>query len=98
MAKAGGRRRHVPVRTCVGCRQTAGKRALLRLVRTQDGVQVDPSGKMAGRGAYVHDDAECWQAALKGPLARALRTSLDEEERILLMEALAAQRANSTDG
>ena len=68
------------------------------MVRKEDGVQFDPSGKMAGRGAYVHDDPECWQAALKGPLARALRTSLDDEERIHLMEALAAQRANSTDG
>ncbi|HEX9795395.1 MAG TPA: YlxR family protein [Anaerolineales bacterium] len=98
MAKGGARRRHVPVRTCVGCRQTAGKRALLRLVRTDHGVEFDPSGKQAGRGAYVHDDPLCWQAALKGPLARALRTSLTDEERNHLMEALAAQRANSTDG
>jgi predicted RNA-binding protein YlxR (DUF448 family) len=52
------------------------KRALLRLVHQPDGVQVDPTGKMAGRGAYLHNLRDCWEKGLKGPLAHALKTNL----------------------
>ena len=31
------------------------KRSLVRLVRRPEGVQVDPTGKLAGRGAYLHN-------------------------------------------
>lgn len=77
MAKAAKPQKHVPQRTCVGCRTVQAKRTLIRLVRTDtDGVQVDLDGKRAGRGAYLHDDPSCWQKALKGSLAKALRTEL----------------------
>jgi hypothetical protein len=62
------------------------KRALIRIVRTPQGVQIDPTGKLAGRGAYVHEDRQCWERALKGALARALKTELTEQERIVLTE------------
>ena len=52
------------------------KRALLRLVRQPEGVQVDPTGKMAGRGAYLHNIRSCWEKGLKGPLAHALKVNL----------------------
>lgn len=71
---------------------------MVRLVRTADGVQLDPTGKMAGRGAYVHADAACWQPALKGAVAKALRTTLQEEERARLMEALEAVSPNQHEG
>src|SRR5260221_13903180 len=59
--------RHVPQRTCIGCRQEAGKRALVRIVRTaEQRVVVDPSGRANGRGAYVHATRACWEKALKG--------------------------------
>ncbi len=73
------RRQHVPQRTCVGCRQILAKRALIRIVRGPEGVRVDPTGKAPGRGAYLHDRRSCWQAGLKGPVARALRTELSPE-------------------
>ncbi|RLT44857.1 MAG: YlxR family protein, partial [Chloroflexi bacterium] len=44
--------RRTPVRTCVTCRKTEGKRALHRFVRTAAGIEFDPGGKKAGRGAY----------------------------------------------
>ena len=71
----GGRPRHVPQRTCIACRQTDAKRQLVRLVRAPDGsVTIDPSGKKSGRGAYLCDQASCWQAGLKrGVLPRALK-------------------------
>ncbi len=76
------RRKHVPQRTCVVCRTTSGKRTLTRLVRTpDDGVQIDPTGKRSGRGAYLCDDSACWDRALDSDvLARALRTTLTEQD------------------
>ncbi|HZD17142.1 MAG TPA: YlxR family protein [Actinomycetota bacterium] len=72
--------RREPERTCVGCRGRAGKRALLRVVRSPDGaVRVDPSGSAPGRGAYLHRDRGCVTAAFaKGALWRALRTGAPE--------------------
>lgn len=77
------RRKHVPQRTCVVCRQVRPKRNLTRLVRTPDeGVQIDPTGKRAGRGAYLCDNPDCWeQAAWGNVLNKALRTKLTDLDR-----------------
>ncbi len=74
--------KHVPQRTCVGCREVLPKRKMIRVVRTAQGVQLDPTGKLAGRGAYLHDHRECWERGLKGALAHALKTTLTMEERV----------------
>ena len=64
--KSGPRPKHIPVRTCVACRRTDAKRGLFRLVRDAEGrVTVDPTGKQAGRGAYLCHDPACWEQALK---------------------------------
>ncbi|HNT53081.1 MAG TPA: YlxR family protein [Anaerolineaceae bacterium] len=73
--------KHAPQRTCVGCRLVLPKRTLIRVVRTTDGVRVDPSGKANGRGAYVHNSRDCWLRALKGALAGALRVELSASDR-----------------
>jgi uncharacterized protein len=57
------------------------KRSLIRVVRSPQGVMVDPTGKMAGRGAYLHDLRSCWEKGLKGSLAHALKTELTQDER-----------------
>lgn len=70
-----------PERSCVGCRQRAPKAELLRVARTPAGVRVDPPGHASGRGAYIHRDPRCVDAALrKGALSSALRTGLAQEE------------------
>ena len=84
---AGPRPKHVPVRTCIACRRSDAKRGLLRLVRDADGrVSADPTGKRAGRGAYLCHDSACWEQALKRHgLERALRIeSLQPEDRAAL--------------
>jgi uncharacterized protein len=70
--------RRIPSRSCVACRTSRPKRELLRIVRTPEGgIVTDPSGRLAGRGAYVCDDPACIERAItKGALARALKTSL----------------------
>ncbi len=75
------RGKHIPQRTCVGCHQTLAKRQLVRLVRTPEGVRVDLTGRLPGRGAYLHDRRSCWERALKkGTLARALRVELTQDD------------------
>jgi uncharacterized protein len=73
-------RRHEPVRTCVGCREEGGKRGLIRLVRGPDGaVRADPTGRAHGRGAYLHPDAACLEAARRRhALERALKAEVPE--------------------
>jgi predicted RNA-binding protein YlxR (DUF448 family) len=56
------------------------KRSMVRVVRTPDGVRVDPSGKHPGRGAYIHEIKSCWEAGMQGGLARSLRTHLSPED------------------
>lgn len=82
--------KHIPQRTCIACRQTAGKRGLIRIVRTDQGVIVDPTGKKAGRGAYIHPNRQCVETVLQGNrLNQALRTGITAEDRNRLQEFLA---------
>ena len=74
------RLKHIPQRTCVGCRTVLPKRSLVRLVRQPEGVQVDPTGKLSGRGAYLHNIRTCWEKGLKGPLANALKVNLTPDD------------------
>ena len=75
--------KHIPQRTCIACRRVRDKRELIRLVRIFDGsVEVDTSGKRAGRGAYLCRAQECWETGLKGGrLEYVLRTSLTTDNR-----------------
>jgi len=65
----------------VGCREVLSKKELIRVVRTSEGIMVDPTGKLNGRGAYIHTTKECWERALKGSLAKALKTDISEQDR-----------------
>ena len=81
------RPKHVPQRTCVACRQVEGKRSLVRVVRTAAGVIVDPAGKQAGRGAYLHPVRRCWRIVLQGNrIEQALRTKLSPSDRQALVD------------
>jgi uncharacterized protein len=84
--KTAQRVKHIPQRTCVACREVLPKRQMVRIVRTADGVKVDPTGKLAGRGAYLHDRRECWARGLKGALTNALRAELTTDDRVNLEE------------
>ncbi|GAB4468158.1 MAG: hypothetical protein OHK0029_40390 [Armatimonadaceae bacterium] len=73
--------RRQPIRTCVACRETGGKRGLLRVVRLPDaaGVALDRTGKQSGRGAYVCATPACVAQALKQKkLERSLQVAIPE--------------------
>ncbi|HSK89573.1 MAG TPA: YlxR family protein [Anaerolineales bacterium] len=82
--------KHVPQRTCVGCREVLPKRKMVRVVKTVEGVQIDPTGKLSGRGAYLHDRRDCWERGLKGALGHALKTSLTGDDHARLEEFMNA--------
>jgi len=73
------------------------KRALTRVVRQPGGVFIDLSGKMNGRGAYVHDRKSCWERSLKGAIANALKVSLTTEDRQRLENYMASLPEESAD-
>jgi len=75
-----GKRRHIPQRTCIACREILPKRSLIRIVRSQQGVVIDTTGKLAGRGAYLHQQRSCWEKGMKGALVTALKVELTPEE------------------
>ena len=67
----------IPQRQCMGCRERMDKKALIRVVRTTDGnVQLDFSGKLNGRGAYICPKADCLKKVRK---SKALDRSLEVE-------------------
>jgi predicted RNA-binding protein YlxR (DUF448 family) len=80
--------KHKPMRMCAVCREHADKRTLIRIVRTEHGIQVDPSGKLNGRGAYLCEQESCWERAVTTDvLGRALRATLHADDRQRLIQA-----------
>ena len=97
-AAVGARKtKHIPQRTCVGCRTVLAKRTLIRVVRRSDSVVVDPTGKLAGRGAYLHNRKSCWERGLKGGLASALKATLTTEDRQRLEEFMSGLPEDSAE-
>lgn len=78
------------MRMCVGCREMKPKKELLRVVKKPDGhIQLDVTGKVSGRGAYVCPRRECLEKAIKHKqLERALESPLDEQVVKSLFKAL----------
>lgn len=74
--------RKVPNRTCVACRASEEKRRFVRIVRTPEGhVEVDPSGKANGRGAYLCAQPECFNVARsRRRLDAALKVNLHDDD------------------
>ena len=71
----------VPLRSCVITKEQLPKQELLRIVRTPFGeVQVDETGKLNGRGAYIKKDIEVLEKAKKsGLLAKRLECNISDE-------------------
>jgi len=82
--------KHIPQRTCVACRKVRPKRELIRLVRVSGGgVEIDSTGKMSGRGAYLCPAQDCWETVINsGRLEYALRTNITQDIREQLVICL----------
>ena len=88
-AQKSPKRKHIPTRSCVVCRQKFDKRDLIRVVYTESGLVIDTTGKMNGRGAYLCHQTACWERATSTNLLdQALRTVLTDEDRNRLRQAI----------
>jgi predicted RNA-binding protein YlxR (DUF448 family) len=86
--KPGRPQRKLPVRTCIACQEAKTKRELVRIVHTPAGtIEVDATGKKAGRGAYMCPKKSCWELGFKKhAIERALKTTISPENQRLLEE------------
>ena len=58
--------KNLPQRTCIGCNSQKNKNELIRIVKNKDGViSIDRTGKANGRGAYICDNIQCLEKAIK---------------------------------
>ena len=78
--KSKRRTKHVPQRTCVGCREVLPKRSMTRIVKGPEGIRVDLTGKAHGRGAYLHDKRSCWIRGINGALEHTFGQGLTDQE------------------
>ncbi len=77
----GIRPRKIPLRQCLGCNEHKPKQALIRVVRSPEGiVSLDLTGKKSGRGAYICRDLACLRKARKsGRIAHNLACAITPE-------------------
>ena len=55
-----------PQRTCMGCNEKKDKKDLVRIVKNKENeINIDRTGKMEGRGAYICDNIECLEKVIK---------------------------------
>ncbi|SJZ97522.1 RNase P modulator RnpM [Anaerorhabdus furcosa] len=80
----------IPMRKCVATQEQCPKKELLRIVRTPEGtIEVDTTGKLNGRGAYLKkDEAAVELAKKKGSLAKALECTIPDEVYEKIMEVV----------
>lgn len=73
--------KRIPQRTCIGCNTTKNKNELIRIVKNKENeINIDKTGKMNGRGAYICDDIACLEKAIKTKkLERVFETQISEE-------------------
>ncbi len=54
-----------PYRMCMVCRERKPKNELVRIVKNQNGIKIDETGKVDGRGAYICKEGNCCDKLLK---------------------------------
>ena len=60
------KKKNVPMRMCIACREMKPKQEMTRVVRNADGeISADPTGKAPGRGAYICKNEECLNKVMK---------------------------------
>ena len=70
----------MPMRQCVGCGEMKAKKELIRVIKTEEEVLLDTTGRKNGRGAYICANPECLKKARKSKgLERSLKASIPDE-------------------
>ncbi|WP_317854199.1 RNase P modulator RnpM [Chakrabartyella piscis] len=84
------KQRKIPLRKCTGCQEMKNKKELIRIVRGEEGTfSFDPTGKKAGRGAYICANADCLAKAQKSKgLERSFKSPVPKDVYESLMKEL----------
>lgn len=75
------KKRKIPMRMCIGCREMKPKRDMIRVVKSPEGdISLDYKGKAAGRGAYLCHNPDCLEKAIKHRLLeKTFSQKIDDE-------------------
>lgn len=70
----------IPMRKCTGCGEMKDKREMMRVLKCEEGIILDMTGKKNGRGAYLCKSRECLEKAAKSKgLERSLKVQIPKE-------------------
>ena len=71
----------IPERTCMGCNIKKPKKEFIRIVKSKEGnIDIDRTGKMQGRGAYICDKIDCLEKLIKSKrLEKVFDMKISEE-------------------
>ena len=72
--------KNIPQRTCIGCNIKKDKNDFIRIVKdNQNNISIDRTGKANGRGAYICDNIECLEKAIKNKkIEKSFKMNIDE--------------------
>lgn len=72
--------KNIPQRTCIGCNIKKDKKEFIRIVKdNQNNISIDKTGKANGRGAYICDNIDCLEKAIKSKrIEKNFKMSIDE--------------------
>lgn len=72
--------KNIPQRTCIGCNEKKDKKDFIRIVKdNENNISIDRTGKANGRGAYICDNIECLEKAIKNKkIEKSFKMSIDE--------------------
>lgn len=72
--------KHLPTRTCIGCGAKKDKAEFIRIVKNNNKIECDKTGKSEGRGAYICDSIDCFNKAYKfKKMEKTFKMKIDNE-------------------
>lgn len=72
--------KHLPTRTCIGCGAKKDKAEFIRIVKNNNKIEIDKTGKNEGRGAYICDSIDCFNKAYKfKKIEKAFKMRIDDD-------------------
>ena len=78
----------IPMRKCTGCNEMKEKKAMMRVLKCEEGIVLDTTGKKNGRGAYICPSLKCLKKARK---SRRIEQNLECDIPESVYDALEAQ-------
>ncbi|HZJ83181.1 MAG TPA: YlxR family protein [Clostridia bacterium] len=84
------KKKKIPLRMCLGCRELKPKKELIRVVRSPEGeISIDLGGKKPGRGAYICKNSSCLENALKNRvLERTFSQKIEKDLQQILINQM----------